>query len=618
MKTKKPIVMLLSVLSLIVILSLSISASAADETFTEDIFTYRVADNKAIITRVLYDATYTDIYVPETLGGYETTGIESIGSDAGFDFSGQYNNERITIHIPKTITAIDSLSFIDAQFTFVDVDKDNPNFYNDEDGALYYLKPGTDKTFLYAVPKNPDVTVYNVAEGVTDIDSFCFAYNRYIKEVNFSSTVIGININSFFAAKALERVVIPEGITKISNLAFASCSRLKEVILPSTVTEIVSSAFTECYSLERIVIPEGVTSLGIYAFENDVSLKEIYLPSTLKKIEKGALGNTAITDIIYGGTPEQWAQIDIDTQSYYGTRPVIVDTATIHYESNPSSVSSDIKFESENGILTVSGESDIPAGTKSQWRYWNADSKDITTLIIDGNIKNVGAYSFVDFPALSSVIVMTDSIEFDENAFSNCPQLETVIIFGDSNCPSSSFDSCASTVRVFQSSSANHQFSQSNEKINCVPFAFDGSCLSFGGSVSLDPYEFLDSLAAFGMKFENIQKIKFSSLTFEGMKIYYISNGATLKQISQNTLTDCEIYPSINGDEDGAITFNDLVSGISDGSITNFYLVTTDGNYDEVLDPEINIVEQIREFIERALRWIVNLLNKLFNLIKRF
>ncbi|MGN1195519.1 MAG: leucine-rich repeat domain-containing protein, partial [Acutalibacteraceae bacterium] len=459
-------------------------------------------------------------------------------------------------------------------------------------------------------------STYTVPDGVTSIYYRAFVHCLFVKNIVLPDTVTSIGSQAFFDCQSLESVNVPEGVTTIYGMCFAACPSLKYVSLPSTLTEIKESAFTECYSLEKIVIPEGVTKLETYAFENDTSLKYVYLPSTLTEISSGALGNIPATDICYGGSEEDWSKISIDTNPYYGDRPVVVDTATIHYNIAPEAYQN-LDFESQNDILSVYGTGATPSSSENQWHYWDLDKQDITTLIIDG-IDTVGSNSFCDFPSLASVIITSDDIAVEPDAFVNCPNLENIIIFGNSSFESASFADCADQMRVYENSTATHEFSLSSTAVNVVPFTYDGSVLSFADSVKLSSYEFFDTLAAFCLKYDNIEKLKFENLTFEDMEMYYIpEGGASLKTLEGNTLKNGEIYPAISTSTDGAITFNVLVNGMADGSITHFYLIATDESHSNINDTEIKVSDTIREIIARALRWIVTLLNKLFTLISK-
>ncbi|MCH5294248.1 MAG: leucine-rich repeat protein, partial [Treponema sp.] len=64
-----------------------------------------------------------------------------------------------------------------------------------------------------------------------------------------------------------------------------------DVRIPNGVTIIGESAFEGCTSLESVTIPASVTSIGYRAFDS-------------------------LTEVKYGGTAEQWKQIDIGSDAF--------------------------------------------------------------------------------------------------------------------------------------------------------------------------------------------------------------------------------------------------------------------------------------------------------------
>ena len=124
-------------------------------------------------------------------------------------------------------------------------------------------------------------------------------------------------------------VEIMEGITNIGAYAFYYHTNLTSVSIPGSVTHIWKSAFDSCYSLTSIVIPEGVTYLGYTVFWG-CPLTSITLPVTLLQIDYYAFRLcSSLSDIYYGGTEEQWNQIDFVNNYYYDE----FAKATVHYNS---------------------------------------------------------------------------------------------------------------------------------------------------------------------------------------------------------------------------------------------------------------------------------------------
>lgn len=587
---------------------LSFTAFAAE---TDGIFTYTVSGSNATITKIAWEGL-EEITIPEEIGGYTITSIGSaVMTDTTYHFG---DNCVVDVVIPKTVTKIDTRAFELADINHFVVSEENPNYSSDEYGVLF----NKDKSILVRAATSFDSLSYTVPDSVTEIGSQAFHSSLFIQEVIIPDTVTRIREQAFFQALSLKNVRLPEGITVLDQNLFARCSSLEKLVVPSTVTTIKNSCVTECTALKKVIISEGVTAIDNYAFESDTALEYVFLPSTIQNIGPGAFGNcTSLKDICYAGTQEEWAQVSVSTGAYYGDRMNPMDTVTVH-----SDISADaylaIDFSDDDGLLTITGAGAMPSANAGAWHYWDENKDNVTAIIIDGDIDRIGAHSFESYPALTTLIVRTPGINIEPMAFVNCPLLETVIIFPDSYFESASFTGCAGEIRVFEDAGANHNFNLSSTSINVIKFSFDGAVLAFDGNLSLDAYEFFDTMAVFSLQFENIEKITFTRFAFENITMfYYPGEGPERLKVEGNTLTNGEIYPIIfeNGD-DTPITFNRLCEGIADKSITNFTLIAKDDTHHEIVDTEIEVKEE-ESFIVKALRWVVTLLNKLFSLISK-
>ena len=115
-------------------------------------------------------------------------------------------------------------------------------------------------------------------------------------------------------------------VKEIGSSAFSYCTDIKSVVIPYGMMIIFPRAFQNCYSLESVAIPNSVISLGVYAF-SVTGLKNVVIGDGLTQIQEGAFdGCTALKDVYYRGTAEQWAEIEI------GAKNDALTNATIHYD----------------------------------------------------------------------------------------------------------------------------------------------------------------------------------------------------------------------------------------------------------------------------------------------
>ena len=613
MKTRNKVLKLLSVLFLLIAFGALFSVSAADE-LTEGIFTYTVDETKktAKIVGINVEGV-SEVRIPETIGEYTVESISYINST--YLLRGT-PAEPYPVYIPQTINNIVSGSFLYNKAKGFFVDPESPYYSSDENGILY----SKDKTYLTQYPGGINNAEFTIPDGVRVINFRAFYEAKALKKVNFpeSLEIIG---GQAFTFSGLASVNIPKSVTNVGSNAFLGCRNLTEVEIPGTLKTLGVSAFSDCYNLEKVTVNEGVNVLEFYAFENDKALKYVYLPSTLQKIASGVFGNCiSLSEINYAGSEEDWNKIKIDMSEYSTDRKVVIDTVKVNHNTTLNSAEG-LDFDLQNGVLTVNSTGEVTRLEKSRWNHFPGNKAEIGTVVLDGNIESVGEGFFSDMPELATVIVKTPFISFDDGAFVNCPALENVVLFGSSSFLEGAFSACAETVNVFESPEFSHDLSDSAQGVKTVFYEFQNGTLEFSNSLLLDTYKLLDLTAAFSLRFESIEKVRFEKLTLDGMRLsYYAEDG--LRPVEENTLENCEIYPSLSREKADAVTFNKLAEGIADKSISEFFLVMTSESHGDINDPPIQVkddekVNEIISAIKRALRWIVTLLNRLFKLFGR-
>lgn len=190
-----------------------------------------------------------------------------------------------------------------------------------------------------------------------------------LKEVILPKTLITVSEGAFCYCDELEKVTLYDGLRTILWDGFSHCPKLKSITIPDSVVLIDQAAFyldTEleeviisknsqlqtigwhafygCSSLKSFYVPRGVTALNNKStdcsthfsgegntdfsgtFYGCTSLQSVTLEKTLIRINAYVfVGCTALTDVYYAGTEEEWNAIEIRTGNNYLT------SATMHY-----------------------------------------------------------------------------------------------------------------------------------------------------------------------------------------------------------------------------------------------------------------------------------------------
>lgn len=234
--------------------------------------------NNYIIKKVVIKSGVTSVGNYAFDGDVNLTNITFPNTLKNIGFSAFKSSRVISVNIPSSVTSIDSTAFILCfELENIYVDEKNAQ-YCSEDGVLF----DKEKTTLITYPAGKTDKIYRV----------------------------------------------PNGVTKIGYCGFIRCHRLNRVILPHGITSIGMEAFSSCTNLTTINIPDGVTNIEFHTFWDCGDLTSIAIPNSVTSIDHGAfLMGRSLTDVYYGGSEEQWNNVEIG----WGNEDLL--NASIHYNT---------------------------------------------------------------------------------------------------------------------------------------------------------------------------------------------------------------------------------------------------------------------------------------------
>lgn len=131
----------------------------------------------------------------------------------------------------------------------------------------------------------------NLYEGIITIPSEITYKDRTLP-------VVGIGSMAFNDCVELTNVIIPETVKSIGWRAFDGCSNLTDIKLPSGIELIDGLAFEGCASLSSFLIPESITKIEISTFSGCSSLTSVNIPDNIREIASGAFENcSSLTEL---------------------------------------------------------------------------------------------------------------------------------------------------------------------------------------------------------------------------------------------------------------------------------------------------------------------------------
>ena len=293
---------------------------------------------------------------------------------------------------------------------------------------------------------------------VTTVGELAFYGCTGITAVEFSSddtTIIGLA--AFSGCTGLSSVKFPWYLTTVRPEAFYGCTNLTEANLPDTVTGIMGSAFSGCSNLKKVNVPNPDCTLGMQAFMNCTSLTEITVPggpvvtcminpqvfygcTSLTRItflprqkeiyvgESAFSGCTALKEVYYAGTKEQWDSI------YWSPDNDAAQNADVYYNSiwGRCGPNAEFVYNPAEKVLTISGTggTDKCFTNPLERAPWYHYKDEIKSVVIEEGISSIGGNTFAYHSKLQSITLPNSPVFFNGGVFSNTPLFTDVYYMG--------------------------------------------------------------------------------------------------------------------------------------------------------------------------------------------
>ena len=309
--------------------------------------------------------------------------------------------------------------------------------------------------------------VYLAKTQIPSIGNSTFAGCTSITDVELPDKVTSIGNGAFRMCTSLRNINMGSGVTSIGDYAFYKCTSLSEIEISDKVTEIGEKAFSDCkfisivqnahffIYLPRIItgnyeIKDGIKTICEYAFQNCVGLTSIKIPSSVKDIRDRAFSYcTNISSI----TCEATTPPDCDHMVFYNVDascPVYVPIGSVNTYKNVVFYSpaggwkeftdfralpygsgdvpnSYLKWSLKDGVLTISGNGNMPDFYYAYQLPWNEAREYISAVVLNDGVGNVGMNAFLDCTNLTTVVIKSTNFKaIGENAFKGCTALKAV------------------------------------------------------------------------------------------------------------------------------------------------------------------------------------------------
>ena len=294
------------------------------------------------------------------------------------------------------------------------VSSDNPYMVY-ENGVLYSKDK---RTVLMCRPATTSIVV---ADGVTAIAPYAFAYDTALTSISLPDSVRTIGEYAFgFCVSAVD-FTLPAGLTYIHKGGLYRCAMLVDgLVLPQGLRTIGAYAFCDDVNIwGTLTIPDGCLVVGYHAFDGCENISRLVMLSDTVVDEAFYYSN--VTSIRLGAavTRSDWLSQIYAPFNHLQSIEVADGNAVFYAESGYLCRDGEVVFvpNALSGELVITsrfGENAFAA--RSQ----------ITAVVIDNDMTSIPAYAFSGCTALREVEIRNASITFIGNdAFARCTALET-------------------------------------------------------------------------------------------------------------------------------------------------------------------------------------------------
>ena len=376
------------------------------------------------------------------LGAYafgDITGLTTVKVDIAIDVADsekKYSNNAFAAkNGAKDITSVALGAKVPSSFSVsnvfgspnlasVAVDKDNANFYSDENGVLYDRVNKEDGSYDYSTaikyyPKGKEGE-FTIPSTVTTVEGGVFAGATKLTKITIHEGVSFIGVSAFDGCTSLAEVVFSPSTKKdtegklievdleIGNEAFANCKALTEIIIPGRAKKLGESVFKKCNKLVTATFEEGVREMGDGVFKSCSSLVTVYFPASLEKLGTyDSDGNLTSVSNVFSDC-EELETIDIaegneKMMTREGLFYLVFTTETTDADGNKTEKT---EYELVMAPMGKAGAVNIDAKTRKIWAYAFRSNKGITEITFGTDNKMDGTLE-IEKLAFSSMKALT-------------------------------------------------------------------------------------------------------------------------------------------------------------------------------------------------------------------
>ncbi len=385
------------------------------------------------------------------------------------------------VDVPKKLSLREIGQFAFSNFEYIMKTPEELAFDDSETSKAWFIGDNT-------------ITKVVLPEGVEKINQYAFANLTALEEIVLPSTLEAIDYGAFYGCVSLKKITFSgennlkiinqnafencdlrgtldlKSACVVSNYAFAGNKNLEKLVLSDKVISVGQYAFAGCGKLNDVKVNASYVKYGAYAFTGCKSLKEFYVNSAVipegmfyecesmesvsvgpdvKDIGAFAFRSTKIKDFKISdknkaykiGTSDRI--LSVDGKTLIAVSPVVggefadsaiteVGKGAFSHNQNITSVSMDkVTVIGDYGFSSNKSLTSVKFGKLSSIGNYAFFESSITAMPEFTAETKIGKYAF-SYSKLTSVTI-PDGMTVEEGTFSECIDLNTVVVGNDVN-----------------------------------------------------------------------------------------------------------------------------------------------------------------------------------------
>ena len=248
-------------------------------------------------------------------------------------------------------------------------------------------------------------------DGIKAIEEYAFSHCEKLTNIFIPSGITSIGKGAFYACPNLTRVSIYADISELEEDTFAYCRLLNKIDLNDSITTIGNNCFMECENLSSVYLPLNLKKIGDSVFEDCEILENIYIPDSLEEIGERTFKNCV-----------SLREINLNCKIEYLGREDFENCLNLEFVNFPKNLQS----INEGAFLNCELLSELDFPESLEYIGYNAFSgSGLGNITFKGKKCEADNEAFSDCENLKT-IVLYDKCNFNSDVFSNCERLENV------------------------------------------------------------------------------------------------------------------------------------------------------------------------------------------------